>query len=143
MKDDLPILLVEDDMIDVQTVKRAFKANEMQNKIYNAENGEDALEFLRKEGKYAESDDTPRPGLILLDINMPVMNGLEFLKIVKSDADLKKIPVIMLTTSKDQLDRETSFLHSVAGYIVKPIDFDDFVNAIKVVQSYWLLSEQS
>ncbi len=136
------ILLVEDDLVDVKAVKRAFKEAKITNPLFVVGNGEEALEFLRHEGTYANSDDPlPRPGIILLDLNMPVMNGVEFLEIVKSDSNLKRIPIIVLTTSREESDRLKSYDFSVAGYIVKPVDFEKFVEAVRIIDLYWTLSE--
>ncbi|MBI5816010.1 MAG: response regulator [Nitrospinae bacterium] len=140
MVHDLPILLVEDDVVDVKTVKRAFKENRITNPLYIAGNGEEALAFLRREGQFNNPEAAPRPGIILLDLNMPVMNGIEFLKVVKADEDLKRIPVIVLTTSKEENDRVNSYNLSVAGYIIKPVEFDKFVEAVKTIKLYWSLS---
>ena len=134
------ILLVEDDVVDVKTVQRAFKANEFAHPLSVVSNGAEALAFLRHEDPYTAAA-APRPGLILLDLNMPVMNGLEFLEHLKADAELKKIPVIVLTTSREESDRMASYRLSVAGYIVKPVDFEHFTEVIKVINSYWSLCE--
>jgi CheY-like chemotaxis protein len=138
MRREIPILLVEDDTVDVKTVKRAFKQSKITNPIYETCNGEEALAFLRREGQYA---DAPRPGLILLDLNMPVMNGIEFLHIIKADDALRSIPVIVLTTSKDENDLMRTYNLSVAGYIIKPVDFPQFIEVIKAIDLYWSLSE--
>ncbi len=143
MKEKFIILLVEDDDIDTENVIRAFKKNKMSNPIYSVENGEEALDFLRNQGRYNDPVKSPRPGIILLDINMPIMNGIEFLRIIKADEDLKSIPVVVLTTSREESDRIESFKLSVAGYIVKPVEFEDFVNAVKTIDVYWTLSEHS
>lgn len=129
-----PILLVEDDIIDQMAVKRAFKELKITNKLFIANNGEEALEFLRDKNKQL-------PGFILLDLNMPKMNGLEFLDVVKKDADLKKIPIVVLTTSMEENDRIESFSLSVAGYIIKPVDYHNFIEAVKAINLYWTLSE--
>ena len=141
MKEKFNILLVEDDDIDTENVIRAFKKNKMSNPIYTVENGEEALAFLKNQGRFADHEKSPRPGIILLDINMPIMNGIEFLRIVKADDDLKSIPVVVLTTSREESDRVESFKLSVAGYIVKPVEFEDFVYAVKTIDVYWTLSE--
>lgn len=141
MRDNIPILLVEDDQVDVMTVQRAFKKNRITNPLFVCSNGEEALKFLRHEGIYSDPEKSPRPGIILLDLNMPVMNGIEFLKVVKSDDDLRRIPVIVLTTSKEEEDRFKSFSLSVAGYIIKPVEFEKFVEAVKLIDLYWTLSE--
>ncbi len=141
MKNEIPILLVEDDDVDAENVTRAFKKNKITNPLYITGNGEEALAFLRHEGTYSDQTESPRPGLILLDLNMPVMNGIEFLKIIKADDDLKMIPVVVLTTSQEESDRVESFKLSVAGYIIKPVEFDNFVKAIETINVYWTLSE--
>lgn len=129
-----PILLVEDDMIDAMTVKRALRELNVINPVVSVENGEEALEYLRDEKNEF-------PGIILLDLNMPRMNGIEFLKISKKDDDLKHIPVIVLTTSLEEMDRVDTFNLGVAGYMVKPVDYKQFVEVIKAIKLYWSLSE--
>ncbi|MCK5074885.1 MAG: response regulator [Calditrichia bacterium] len=141
MKNNIPILLVEDDDVDIETVKRAFKKNKFTNPLYIAHNGEEAIQFLRNEGEYSDLQKCPRPSIILLDLNMPVMNGIEFLKIIKNDDKNKTIPVIVLTTSKEENDRIDSYELSVAGYIIKPVEFAKFVEAIKTIRLYWSLCE--
>ena len=135
MKNNSPILLVEDDEVGIMTTKRALKIIKSSNPLNVARNGEEALKFL-------QNSNNTKPGIILLDINMPRMNGLEFLKIIKQDIELKRIPVIILTTSQENFDKYESFGHGIAGYLVKPISFDDFIEMIKAVKSYWTLSEQ-
>jgi len=134
MKSKKPILLVEDDQVDVMTVKRVLKEIHVDNTLLLACNGEEALDLLNNS---AVED----PGIILLDLNMPRMNGLEFLKAVKSNALTKSIPVIVLTTSRDDNDRLESFNHSVAGYMVKPVDYSQFVDLMKNIDIYWTYSE--
>ncbi len=135
------ILLVEDDIIDVKTVKRAFKENKIINPLRITSNGEEALKYLRRQGKYSNPEDSPRPSIILLDLNMPVMNGVEFLKAIRADEDLKSLTVIVLTTSKEENDRVESYKLNVAGYIIKPVEFEKFVEAVKVIDLYWSLNE--
>jgi CheY-like chemotaxis protein len=134
MKSFKPILLVEDDNVDAMTVRRALKDINVANEVIHHLNGEDAL-------KYLGASDNKRPCLILLDLNMPRMNGIEFLKIIKNDDELKQIPVIVLTTSKDERDKMESFGFSVAGYIVKSTDYKKFVELLKTLNLYWTLSE--
>ncbi len=129
-----PLLLVEDDQVDVMTVKRALKEINVVNPVVNLENGEDALAYLRDPGK-------EKPCIILLDLNMPVMNGLEFLKVIKSDNDLRRYPVIVLTTSEEQQDKLNSFNLGVAGYMTKPVDYRQFVEVIRSIDRYWTISE--
>ncbi len=128
------ILLVEDDRVDAMTVKRALRDIKVTNPLNIAENGEKALEFLR-------DSKNQRPAIILLDLNMPKMNGIEFLKIAKQDSELKQIPTIVLTTSKDDWDRIESFKLGVAGYMLKPVDYIQFVEVMKAIKIYWTLSE--
>ncbi|MGC2457269.1 MAG: response regulator [Gallionellaceae bacterium] len=131
---DKPILLVEDDQVDVMTVKRALKEIRVTNPVVNLENGEEALKYLRdpKSGK---------PCIILLDLNMPIMNGIELLQVIKQDAMLKRIPVIVLTTSEEQQDKISSFNLGVAGYMAKPVDYRQFVEVMRTIDAYWTISE--
>lgn len=141
MRNNVPILLVDDDQVDVMTVQRAFKRNNIADPLFVVGNGKKALDFLRHQGEYPDPEKCPRPGIILLDLNMPVMNGIEFLRLLKVDEDLRKIPVIVLTTSKEENDRVESFNLCVAGYIIKPVEFEKFVEAVRVLDLYWTLSE--
>ncbi len=128
------ILLVEDDEVDIKSVKRAFKDINIKNPLTTKNNGEEALEYLRKENNKL-------PGLILLDLKMPRMNGLEFLKIVKKEDKLKSIPIIALTTSNENKDKTESFNLGVSGYMIKPVNYRDFVEVIRIIKTYWTLSE--
>ncbi|PIQ98112.1 MAG: two-component system response regulator [Nitrospinae bacterium CG11_big_fil_rev_8_21_14_0_20_56_8] len=132
-----PILLVEDDEIDVMNVERAFSTNSLHNPLVVKSNGEDALAYLKTPDMNEES----RPNLILLDINMPIMNGLEFLKACRADEELKKLPVVVLTSSREDSDRRDFFNLNVAGYILKPVDFNQFRETIQVINQYWSLNE--
>ena len=134
MRNSKPILLVEDDKVDVMTVKRALKDLEINNPLVSTANGEEALEYLQNNGN-------KKPCIILLDLNMPKMNGIEFLKIAKADDTLKKIPVVVLTTSSQQQDIIESFKLSVAGYIVKSVDYTEFTESIRTINLYWTLSK--
>ena len=134
MRNRKPILLVEDDNVDAMTVKRAFKDLKILNSLVRTANGEEALQYLGDESN-------KKPCVILLDLNMPKMNGTEFLKVVKADDVLKKTPVVVLTTSKEESDIVESFKLNVAGYIVKPVDYKKFVEAIRAIELYWTLSE--
>ena len=134
MRNSKPILLVEDDSVDVMMVKRALKDLNVANLLVHTPNGKEAFEYLTGEGN-------ERPCIILLDLNMPRMNGVELLKIIKADDVLKKIPVVVLTTSRDTHDKVETFGLSVAGYIVKPTDYKKFVEAMRTIDIYWTLSE--
>ncbi|MBI5751545.1 MAG: response regulator [Hydrogenophilales bacterium] len=128
------IMLVEDDQVDTMTVLRALKELHVMNPLQHVENGEEALNFLRNAAN-------PRPCLILLDLNMPIMGGIEFLQIVKQDEGLKGIPVVVLTTSEEQEDKVESFQLGVAGYMRKPVDYPQFVETIRTIDAYWTISE--
>ncbi len=134
MRSSKPILLVEDDKVDAMTVTRALKEINVTNRLDITNNGEEALAFLR-------NPEHEKPGIILLDLNMPKMNGIEFLKVAKNDADLKKIPVVVLTTSKEEQDKVDSFNLGVAGYMIKPVDYLQFVEVVRTIDLYWTLSE--
>lgn len=136
MNEEKPILLVEDDRVDVMAVKRSVKQLQIKNPLITASNGEEALEYLRNK-------DNLLPIFILLDINMPKMNGIEFLQIMKQDERLRRLPVIVLTTSKEDQDRFESFQLGASGYMIKPVDYDQFVDIIKAIHTYWSLSQMS
>ena len=134
MRNCKPVLLVEDDTIDAMTVRRAFRDLNVTNSLQHALNGEEALAYLQEESN-------EHPCVILLDLNMPKMNGIEFLRVVKADPSLRRIPVVVLTTSNEERDIVESFRLSVAGYIIKPVDYRKFVEAIQTIDLYWTLSE--
>ena len=134
MQDSKPILLVEDDNVDVMTVRRALKDLQVESQLISACDGEEALEYLR-------SSDNTKPRIIMLDLNMPKMNGTEFLRIVKADEALKKIPVVVLTTSSSEQDIVRSFELGAAGYMVKSVDYKKFIEIIRAINLYWNLSE--
>jgi CheY-like chemotaxis protein len=131
----LNILLVEDDEVDVMNVRRAFKKNNIGNPLWVAGNGLDALALLR-------GPEIPRERrLILLDLNMPRMNGIEFLRELRADPELGLTPVVVLTTSDDERDRVDAYNLNVAGYILKPVTFVSFVEAMATLNKYWTLVE--
>ncbi len=129
-----PILLVEDDRVDTMTVTRALKEIDVKNQVVHRENGEEALNYL----KDATGD---KPCIILLDLNMPIMNGIEFLRAVKNTETLKLIPVVVLTTSDEPQDKLNSFNLGVAGYMSKAVDYRQFVEIMRAIDSYWTISE--
>ncbi|HEX8391456.1 MAG TPA: response regulator [Longimicrobium sp.] len=131
----LNILLVEDDEVDVMNVRRAFQKNNIRNPLWVAGNGLEALETLR-------GSDMPRERrLVLLDLNMPRMNGIEFLRALRDDAELRPTPVVVLTTSADERDRVDAYNLNVAGYILKPVTFVSFVETMATLNKYWTLVE--
>ncbi len=134
MREVRSILLVEDDDVDAEAVQRALDHFQVTNPLVRVADGEQALAWLR--------DPAHRlPGLILLDLNLPVMNGTEFLEVVKADHRLRSIPVVVLTTSQLEEDKIATFKHSVAGYMVKPVDRAKFLEVIHTIHVYWTLSE--
>ncbi|MBL0097783.1 MAG: response regulator [Bacteroidetes bacterium] len=136
----LNILLVEDDSVDVMNVQRAFKKNNITNPLHIAFNGVEALNMIR--GSNGRPKLNPKPRIILLDINMPKMNGLEFLRELRNDPELKSTTVFVMTTSNDDQDKVEAYRLNVAGYILKPLSFEKFVNAVSILNSYWQLCEQ-
>jgi len=136
---EISILLVEDDEVDVMSVLRAFKKNRIENPIHVAGNGLEALDKLR--GNNGEDKLIPTPKIILLDINMPKMNGIEFLEVLRSDPSLANISVFVLTTSDEEKDRVAAYQKNVAGYILKPVEPAKFMQAIKTLDVYWSLIE--
>ena len=131
----LNILLVEDDEVDVMNVQRAFKKNNIANPLTIAGNGLDALEKLR-------SGEVPRDRrIILLDLNMPKMNGIEFLRELRADPVLSMTPVVVLTTSNDDRDKIEAYHLNVAGYLLKPVTFTNFCEVMATLNKYWALVE--
>jgi len=137
----IDILLVEDDENDILITKRAFTKHCLSNRLYVVRDGEEALDFIYHRGGYQDPESAPRPGLVLLDINMPKMNGIEVLGKLKSDPGYKMIPIVMLTTSKRDQDKIESYNLGVNSYIIKPVDFTKFVDAIATINLYWELNE--
>jgi len=129
------ILLVEDDEVDIMNVQRAFRKNNINNPLFIARNGLEALEML-------QADKIPKPHVIILDINMPKMNGLEFLQEVRSDEKLKRISVFVMTTSNEDSDKINAYNLNVAGYILKPLSFEKFIQSMSTLNSYWKLCER-
>ena len=135
MEKSLNILLVEDDQVDVMNVKRAFDRNRIANPLFVAGDGLEALEMLR-------SGNIPRERrLVLLDLNMPRMNGIEFLRELRADEDLQLTPVVVLTTSDDERDKINAYNLNVAGYLLKPVTFVNFVETMAALNKYWTLVE--
>ncbi|KTD65281.1 response regulator [Legionella spiritensis] len=127
-----PVLLIEDDKIDQMTVQRAFDQLHIKNKLAIRENGEDGLKYLKEMGK---------PCLIILDLNMPRMNGMEFLDAVKKDKIYRNIPIIVFTTSYQDREKMKAFDKCIVGYIVKPMDNSKFIDIFAGINTYWSISE--
>ncbi len=131
----IDILMVEDTPGDVRLTVEALKAGKVRNNFHCVENGEDALAFLRREGKFGEA---PRPDLILLDLNLPKKNGREVLAEIKDDPDLRRIPVVILTASEAEQDIVKSYNLHANCYITKPVDLERFIEVVKSVECFWL-----
>jgi CheY-like chemotaxis protein len=129
----LNILLIEDDMIEVMKLNRTISKLELPHKIIEANNGEEALQFLQKKDEL--------PDIILLDLNMPKLNGIEFLSILKKDEILRYIPTIILTTSNNQRDLLECYKIGIAGYVLKPLKYEDYVKKIQSLLAYWSINE--
>jgi len=131
----LNILLVEDDKVDVMNVRRAFEKNRIANPLFVAGNGREGFEMLRSNRVPMERR------IVLLDLNMPKMNGLEFLRELRADAQLQSTPVIVLTTSNDERDKVEAYNLNIAGYLLKPVTFMNFVDVMTALNKYWTLVE--
>lgn len=131
----IDILLVEDNPGDVRLTQEAFKDGMLRNNLHVAMDGEQAMDFLYRRGQFP---DVPRPDLILLDLNLPKMNGREVLAAIKQDESLKRIPVVVLTTSQDEADITESYRQFASSYIVKPVSMEKFLKVVSSFKQYWL-----
>ncbi|GAB4158672.1 MAG: response regulator [Candidatus Promineifilaceae bacterium] len=136
-----PILLVEDNKHDVFFVRRAWQVNRITNPLYVVPHGQACLDYLRHVGDYADPEQHPRPGIIMMDIRMPIMDGIECLQQIRADPSLRLIPVIMLTTSKEDADRLRSYQIGCNTFIQKPVDFENLATAVRAIHLYWTISE--
>jgi two-component system, chemotaxis family, response regulator Rcp1 len=136
---EIQILLVEDNEGDILLTLEAFKEIKIKNNIAVVKDGEEAIEFLKKQGQYAGIN---LPHLILLDINMPKISGIEVLDFIKKDAKLRKIPVVMLTTSSSESDIAACYERSANCFITKPLDFGNFLNVVEAIESFWFTVAQ-
>ncbi|QXP67585.1 response regulator [Polaribacter sp. AHE13PA] len=133
MSKTLKILLIEDNLIEIMKMKRTLSLLKLEHTIQEAKNGEEALKILEDKSNF--------PDLILLDLNMPKMSGIEFLSILKKDESIQHIPTVILTTSDNQRDLDQCYKIGVSGYILKPLKYDDYVHKIEKVLSYWSTNE--
>jgi CheY-like chemotaxis protein len=140
--DEIEILLVEDNPADLELTLRALKKNNIANKVQVAEDGEVALDFLFGQGQFAGRNTDNKPKVVLLDLKLPKVDGLEVLRTIKADPKTQAIPVVVLTTSKQESDIIESYRLGVNSYIVKPVDFEKFVESVKELGMYWLLMNQ-
>lgn len=141
--EEVEILIVEDNPADAEMALRAFSRNNLTNNILVLEDGEQALDFIFARGSYQDRKTSKKPKMILLDLNLPKVNGLEVLAELKKTPDTKIIPVIVMTSSREEKDLIESYQLGVNSYIVKPVDFDKFVDAVRQLGLYWLLLNQS
>lgn len=135
------VLMAEDNKHDIIATKRAWKENNISNPLKIVSDGEECMDYLYKRGKYEEEDSAPRPGILLLDIKMPKMDGLEVLKLIRESEELHRLPVIILTTSKNEEDRMKSYDLGVNAYIMKPVGFEGLTQAIKTINLFWEMVE--
>jgi Response regulators consisting of a CheY-like receiver domain and a winged-helix DNA-binding domain len=141
-ENEVEILLVEDNPTDAELTLRALKKSRLANRVVHVVDGEEALDFLFARGAYSDRNIEHGPKVVLLDLKLPKVDGLEVLKIVKGDARTKRIPIVILTSSKEEKDMVQSYEAGVNSYIVKPVDFDKFTDAVNGLGMYWLLLNQ-
>ena len=134
----LSILLVEDNPDHAELVIRNLREGKLANRVFHVEDGEAALDFLFNRGSYSDREKYPRPHLVLLDLRLPKVDGIEVLKVVKGSDLLKSIPVVILTTSAAERDLAMAYQHYVNSYLTKPVDFDSFSNLLRDLGFYWL-----
>jgi DNA-binding response OmpR family regulator len=139
---EIEILIVEDNPNDAEMTLRALKKNNLSNQVLVLSDGEEAIDFIFAKGKFSNREMHARPKMILLDLKLPKVDGLEVLKEIKGNEKTKIIPVIVLTSSKEESDMIKSYHLGVNSYIVKPVDFDKFVEAVRELGLYWLLLNQ-
>jgi CheY-like chemotaxis protein len=132
-----PILLVEDSPEDFEATLRAFQKSGLKNTVLRCADGDEALDYLHRRGQYADPDRSPRPGVILLDLNLPGTDGREVLNEIKNSERLRDIPVVVLTTSADERDITACYRAGANSYIQKPVDIDGFMKAIERLNGYW------
>jgi CheY-like chemotaxis protein len=142
MNNEVEILLVEDNPNDAELAMRALKKNKLANNVIRVSDGEEALDFIFARGQFKTRERLNIPRLILLDLKLPKVDGLELLKIIKADPVTKLIPVVVLTSSKEEKDMIESYRLGVNSYIVKPVDFDKFIDSVRDIGLYWLLLNQ-
>ncbi len=137
--DELDILLVEDNPTDAELTMRALKRKNLANKLVWVKNGEEALNFIYAQGQFQDRDPEDLPRLILLDLRMPKVDGMEVLKKIKADEHTKRIPVVVLTSSQQDRDVVESYKLGVNSYVSKPVEFDEFIDAVSTLGLYWML----
>jgi two-component system response regulator len=143
MNEDIEILLVEDNASDAEMTIRALKKNGLANKLVHLKDGADALDFLYAEGDYAGRETGSKPKVILLDLKMPKVNGIEVMRRLRADVHTKKIPVVILTSSNEDPDIQTCYDLGANSYVVKPVEFEEFYKAISNLGLYWIIVNKS
>ncbi len=141
--DAVDILLVEDNPQDVELTVRALKKHNLANRLFVVEDGAEALDFLFGRGKYTARDITVHPKVVLLDLKLPKLNGLEVLRAIKAEEKISSLPVVMVTSSNEDPDIKAAYALGANSYVVKPVNFDAFVDAMSNLGFYWLLINQS
>ena len=139
IEQEVEILLVEDDPIDEELTLRSLKQHNLSNRIHVARDGAQALDFIFSRGKYADRAGVDAPKLVLLDLKLPLVDGIEVLREMKQDEKARMIPVVVLTSSREERDIVESYKLGVNSYIVKPVDFDQFAGSVKEIGMYWML----
>lgn len=134
----LTILLVEDNPDHTELIMRSFQDHRVINRVYHVADGEEALDYLLRRNRYVDPKKSPQPHMILLDLRLPKVDGLEVLKAIKDAEDLRRIPVVILTTSEAERDVALAYDHHANSYLVKPVDFDKFVQLMNDLGFYWL-----
>jgi two-component system response regulator len=142
MTSQVEILLVEDNIHDAEMTIRSLKKVNLANNLFHVKDGEEALEFIFAQGKFAGRDLVNAPKVILLDIKMPKVDGIEVLRRIKADEATRCIPVVIMTSSKEELDIVSSYELGVNSYVVKPVDFEGFAKAVSELGLYWLITNQ-
>lgn len=140
---EVEVLLVEDNPSDAELTMRALKKRNLANKLFHAKDGAEALDFLFAHGSFANRRVENGPKVVLLDLKLPKVDGLEVLRRIKSDERTKKIPVVVMTSSREDKDLETCYDYGVNGYVVKPVEFEDFSRAVSELGFYWLLLNET
>ena len=139
----IDILLVEDNPQDVELTIRALKKRNLANRVYVVGDGAEAVDFIFRRGKYVIRETGLHPRVVLLDVKLPKLNGLEVLRIIKEDENMRTIPVVMVTSSREDPDIRTAYQLGANSYVVKPVDFDAFMEAMSNLGFYWLLINQT
>lgn len=136
------ILLIEDDPAHAEIVRRNFEKLRIANRLFSVSDGQAALDYLYQRAAYSDPADSPRPGIVLLDLRLPKVDGLQVLKIIKEDPALQQIPVIILTTSANESDIARAYEYRANSFMVKPVDFSKFSELLDAFVSYWLIWNQ-